>query len=109
MLKHIVMWKMKDDLKGSQKFDIALEIKAALEGLKEKIPEIINIEVGLDGSLGVQECKCQGDAHHNWDICLVSSFESAKALKKYANHPEHLKVTDLVKANVKSRSCVDYM
>lgn len=107
MLKHIVMWKLNKDLTSDQKFEKALEIKQALEALKDSIDEIIEIEVGISGSIG-SCCCCKGDKG-DYDLCLVSSFENQDALEAYAKHPDHMKVVDLVKSCVSKRKAVDYI
>lgn len=107
MLRHVVMWKMNKKFTSDQKFEKALEIKQALEALKDKIDEIIDIEVGISGTIGTS-CCCKGDKGE-YDICLVSSFENTDALDAYAQHPEHLKVVDLVKSCVSKRKAVDYL
>ena len=48
MIKHIVMWKLKDEAEGNSKAENAKIIKNSLEDLKGKINEIVNIEVGID-------------------------------------------------------------
>ena len=47
MVKHIVMFKLKDFAEGANKKENALKIKSSLEGLKSKIKEVKYIEVGL--------------------------------------------------------------
>ena len=44
MIKHIVAWKLKEENKKEN----ALKIKVALEDLKDFIPEIQHIEVGIN-------------------------------------------------------------
>lgn len=106
MLVHVVMWKLKDEFNAQEKFDKAVEIKVTLERLKGIIPDIIDIEVGIDGAIGSQ-CACR--KNNNYDLCLVSSFESADALSAYAEHPEHIKAVELVKSSVQSRTAVDFL
>ena len=48
MIKHIVMWKLKDEAEGNSKDENAKIIKNSLEDLKGKINEIVDIEVGID-------------------------------------------------------------
>ncbi|VGO20766.1 Dabb family protein [Pontiella sulfatireligans] len=94
MIKHIVMWKFKDDAAEADK----LEMKRQLEALKGVTPTLIDIEVGLD-VLGSDQSK---------DIVLYSEFASMEDLTAYATHPAHLKVGELVKTLVCERMCVDY-
>ncbi len=48
MIKHIVMWKLKDEAEGNSKAENAKIIKNSLEDLKGKINEIVHLEVGID-------------------------------------------------------------
>ena len=44
MVKHIVMWKFKEDTAEADK----LEMKQRLEALKGVVPTLVDIEVGMD-------------------------------------------------------------
>lgn len=94
MIKHIVMWKFKDDVTEADK----LELKRQLEALKGVAPTLINIEVGLDVLRSEQ----------SMDVVLYSEFQSMSDLKVYAAHPEHLKVGAFLKDIVSERVAVDY-
>ena len=48
MIKHLVLWKLKESAEGKTRQENALELKAALEGLKGKVREIQALEVGLN-------------------------------------------------------------
>lgn len=98
MVKHIIIWSLKDELSDSEKQERRQLIKAGLESLKGKIEGLEEIKVITDllpSSAG--------------DLMLDSSFTTAAALKAYAVHPEHVKVADTtVRPYVKSRSCADF-
>lgn len=94
MIKHIVMWKFKDEVTKEDK----LKMKHQLESLKCVVPSLIDIEIGMD-VLG-------GDASK--DMVLYSEFASMDDLKAYATHPAHLAVVDFVKPLVAERAVVDY-
>lgn len=98
MIKHLVLWKLKDDADGKPKQKNALELKAALEGLKGKIGEIQALEVGLNFN----------PADTASDLSLYTEFKSREDLDKYQRHPEHLKVVDLVKKVTMERRVSDY-
>jgi len=91
MIKHIVMWKLRD------KAD-AVEIKQKLEALRGKIPGLLHIEVGID-FLGSEQSA---------DIVLIAELESSEALESYQTHPEHQAVVPLVKSCAIARTVVDY-
>ena len=98
MVKHVILWQLKDEYSAQQKEDIKKGIKDGLESLAGKIPGLIDIKVninGLDSS--------------NADLMLDSSFEDEESLKGYAIHPEHVAVADgKVRPYTKSRVCLDY-
>lgn len=98
MVKHVILWQLKDELNGDEKQTVKEGIKAGLEGLAGKIPGMIDIKVvinGLDTSTA--------------DVMLDSSFESAEDLKNYSVHPEHVAVADgKVRPYTKVRSCLDF-
>jgi len=94
MIKHVVMWKFKDDVAEADK----LEMKRKLESLKGVVPSLIDIEIGLD-VVGSDASK---------DMVLYSEFDALDDLKAYAEHPEHLKVVEFVKPLVCERHVVDY-
>ncbi|MBA2860049.1 Dabb family protein [Methanococcus maripaludis] len=98
MIKHIVMWKLKENDKDNDKFENAKLIKNKLESLKGVIPEIKYIEVGIDSK----------KFENNYDVVLVSEFDSFEALDVYQKHPEHLKVGEFVKSVAETRTAVDY-
>ncbi len=91
MIKHIVMWKLKNKEK-------ALVIKEKLEALNGKISGLIKLEVGIDFS------KTQESA----DIVLYSEFESKKALQDYQEHPAHKAIIPIVMEAREEKRMVDY-
>lgn len=96
MVKHIVVWRLADT---ENKTKIANEIKTALETLKDKIDEIIDLEVGINFN----------DSEFASDIVLVSTFESKEALDAYIVHPEHKAVgANYVRPNVSERRVIDF-
>ena len=98
MVRHIILWTLKDEYSPEEKEDIRKGIKEGLEGLKGKIPGLIRIKVNTEGL-----------ASSNADLMLDSAFESEDALKGYSVHPEHVAVADSkVRPHVKIRSCMDY-
>ncbi|MBR5637006.1 MAG: Dabb family protein [Pseudobutyrivibrio sp.] len=98
MVKHIILWTLKDELSAEEKEQVKKEIKEGLEGLAGKIPGMIDIKVNINGL-----------ASSNADLMLDSTFESEEALKGYAVHPEHVAVADgKVRPYTKIRSCLDF-
>ena len=98
MVKHIILWTLKE-MSDSEKASVKQGIKEGLEGLKGKIPGLIDIKVNTEGRL----------ASSTADLMLDSTFENAEALKGYSKHPEHVVVADSkVRPYTASRSCLDF-
>ena len=95
MVKHIILWKLKDEYNT---FDVKKGIKDGLEGLLGKVPGLLEINVQIE--------KLDSS---NVDVMLYSVLESEDALKGYAVHPEHVKVADeKVRPYTESRACIDF-
>jgi hypothetical protein len=98
VIKHIVLWKLKDFAEGADKHQNARKIETMLLGLKERIPQLKEIEVGIN--------VLPSDA--SYDVALYSSFNNEHDLEIYQKHPEHLKVAEFVSAVRENRVVVDY-
>ena len=99
MVKHIILWKLRDDLSNEEKQRVQKDIKAGLEGLAGRIPGLLSIVVNVDGRL----------ESSNADVMLDSTFTDEAALKAYAVHPEHVAVADgKVRPYTCLRTCLDY-
>ena len=98
MVKHVILWKLKEEYSEDEKNEIKKGVKEGLESLLGKIPGLIDIKVNINGL-----------ASSNADLMLDSSFEDEAALKGYAVHPEHVAVADgKVRPYTASRVCLDY-
>lgn len=98
MVKHVILWQLKDELSAEEKEMVKKGIKEGLEGLMGQIPGLVEIKVNIDGL-----------ASSNADLMLDSVFESEEALKNYAVHEKHVKVADeKVRPYTKNRVCLDY-
>ncbi len=98
MVKHIILWNLKDEFSQEEKESIKLGIKEGLEGLQGKIDGLVDIKVNT-----------QGLASSTADLMLDSTFENEEALKFYASHPLHQEVANTkVRPFTKQRSCLDF-
>ena len=98
MVKHIILWKLKEEFSEEEKKQIKAGIKEGLEGLAGQIPGMTEIKVSID-------CLPSSTV----DVMLDSTFESAEALKAYSTHPKHVAVADSkVRPYTAVRSCMDY-
>ncbi len=99
MIRHIVMWKLKDSFEGKIKAQLAQELRSRLETLPRLVPGILQLEVG--DHLGAP-----GDMAG--DVVLVTAFKDRAGLVAYDTHPEHEKVKPFVKERTVERRVVDY-
>ena len=99
MVKHIILWTLKDSLSEEEKIQIKKSIKEGLESLKGVVPGLTDINVQIDGRL----------ASSNADLMLDCTLESEEALKGYAVHPAHVAIANSrVRPFTAIRSCLDY-
>lgn len=98
MIKHIVMWRLKDSAAGAGKEENARRLKEALHALEGVIDELKAVEVGINFN----------PSPAAFDVVLYSEFEDREGLEAYQNHPEHLKIVDFVGEIRSDRAVVDY-
>ncbi|HBS88313.1 MAG: hypothetical protein A2W91_17650 [Bacteroidetes bacterium GWF2_38_335] len=98
MIRHIVMFKLKQEYSAEEKAKYAAEIKEKLVMLPAKIPVIKKYEVGLD--------VLQTD--RSYDIVLIAEFEDIKALDKYTVHPDHQEAVVLIRKHRNEIAVLDY-
>lgn len=95
MVKHIILWKLKEEANTPA---VKQGIKEGLEGLAGKIPGLVEIRVQT-------ECLPSSTV----DVMLDSTFADREALAGYAIHPAHVAVADTkVRPFTQTRSCIDY-
>ena len=98
MVKHVILWQLKDELTAEEKATIKREMKESLEALVGKIPGLVELKIQTEYL-----------ASSNADVMLESTFVDENALKTYASHPAHVKVADnQVRPYTKTRSCMDF-
>lgn len=99
MVKHIILWTLKEELNAGQKEAVKKEIKAELESLVGKVPGLLSVTVNIEGRLDSS----------NADLMLDCTLESEAALKAYAVHPAHVEVANTkVRPYTSVRSCLDF-
>ena len=97
MIRHVVMWKLKDSAEGKTKAENIQWIREHLMALCSVIPQIKRMEIGTDMT----------GSETSMDLMLLTEFESAEDLKIYAVHPEHVKVATYVRAVALTRAVLD--
>lgn len=97
MVKHIVLFKLKESLSAEENHEITERFKEAIEALPSTITFIRKVFVGAN--LNPDE---------KWDICLESEFDTLADVKAYAAHPAHVAAAGLLKEVKADRACCDY-
>lgn len=115
MIKHIVLWRLKDHAMGTSKKENAEKLKSLLEALRDTINEIKHLEVGINAEAAPHTAVAHGIvppatlAHPcAADVALYSEFASWDDLAAYQQHPAHLKVAGFVQEIRLERHVVDY-
>ena len=91
MVKHVVMWELKDK---ETKPQVAAEMKQRLEALVGVVPGLLKAEVSM-GFAGA-------------DVILYTELESREALAVYADHPAHCEVKTNVHSVICARTACDW-
>jgi len=98
MIKHIVMWKLKDHAEGADKAANAIQMKGLLDGCAALVPGILKFETAI----------AQPGLEATYDVVLYSEFASRSALDAYQEHPQHVAVKPFIGAVREARQCMDY-
>mgnify|MGYP000003178504 FL=1 len=96
MLKHIVMWNIKKEVKDVKK--VKREAKEAIEGLYGKVPAIQKITFVTETL-----------PSSNMDVAVIAEVKDEEALKAYATHPLHVEAGEkFIRPFMENRSCIDF-
>ncbi len=96
-MKHIVMFKFRDDVSADVRQAAREAFKKGIEALPATIPFIRSVHVGFNANPA-----------EKWDICLDSSFDSLDDVKAYSVHPAHKAVASELMKHIGERACVDF-
>lgn len=95
MIRHIVLFKLEECEHKQARLQ---EIKSRMEALVELIPEVKEMQVGINVNPA-----------EKWDFSLEAVVADLHDLEVYANHPAHQEIVKTLIAPVKvDRACVDY-
>lgn len=97
MIRHVVMWKFKNEAEGKTKLENMELVRESLYALVAIIPEIKRMEIGFDIT----------GSDMSMDLMLLTEFDSVSDMKTYAEHEEHLKVSKYVRSVIESRVVLD--
>lgn len=98
MLRHVVSWKLVAENEESRARDFAT-ISEALRSLLPFISEIRSLNVGANVAY----------PETNWDVVLIADYDDVAALERYQRHPEHVKVSQIIRPLVAQRATVDFV
>ena len=93
MIKHVVMWKFKEENK-EENMKKARELLLALPCI---ISELKKMEVHFDIM----------HTDMSMDMLLDTEFLTVEDMKTYAVHPEHVKVSGFIRSVIESRVVLD--
>lgn len=95
MVKHVILWKLKDEHNTPE---VKQGIKENLEALLGVVPGLLEIRVHTDPL-----------ATSNADVMLWSILQDEAALAGYAVHPAHVAAADnFVRPFTETRLCMDF-
>ena len=98
MIKHIVLWTLKNRENEQSREETAAAIKQKIEGMRGRIPGLLHIEGGIDFTRSAD----------SWDIALYAELESREALAGYHVHPAHEEFKSFIGPRRSQRSLIDY-
>ena len=95
MVKHIILWKLREDIEKTEIPAVKSAAKAALEGLFGKIDGLCEIRLKTESS--------------NADMMLITVFKDEESLKGYQKSPLHNAAADkYVRPYTAQRLCFDF-
>ena len=98
MIRHVIIWTMKEELSSEEKQDAKYNIKNGLEALVGVVPGLLELHIYIEP-----------EDTSNSDLMMDSIFEDMEALKEYHHHPAHVDVkTTYTDPAVSTRACFDY-
>lgn len=97
MVKHIVLWDLREDLSPEEQREAALGIKTRLEALKDSIEGIVSAQVHTEM---IDTC--------NTRVVLETVFTDEAHLRAYIVHPDHKLAGTYVKSKVVNKRSADF-
>lgn len=97
MVKHIVLFKVKEFPTPEEKRALLKRFRDALMALPPKIPYLISIEAQINEN-----------PEESFDLALTTVFNNFEDLASYAVHPDHVAAASIFKSAAAGRACVDY-
>ena len=98
MIKHVVMWRLKDEAEANNKTRNKEIVIDKLLKLKSEIMELETLEVGRNFNVS--------DAA--FDLVLITTHQDKDALSAYIKHPSHQEAASFIGKVVADRKVVDF-
>lgn len=95
MVKHVVTFKLEGT--REERRAVAGRFAEALRALPAQIPQLLDIEVGLN-------CNPKED----WDLVLTATAATLEDVAVYSAHPAHVEAVKIIAPCKEARACVDY-
>ncbi len=100
MIKHIVIWKLREFSSREEKAKTAQNLRSKLLEMQEAISEIQSVEVGINNDKA---------SSSNYDVILITRFKSWSDLKAYKVHPAHQELIEYLQNIRELRVAIDYL
>lgn len=97
MIKHIVLFSLRDEIEQSYKADRLADLKEQFLALQGEIASLRSIEIGINVN-----------PKEKFDLALVATFDDLAGLAAYASDPRHVAVAKQVGEMLSVRACTDY-
>lgn len=99
MIRHVVMFKFLDSAEGRTKAENVKMTADMLNALQGVVPTLKASEVHIGAEYADKT---------NYDLVLISDFDSFEDLQAYIVHPNHKAVGEFMRPLRESRACVDF-
>ena len=98
MIKHIVMFKLKENAEGGTAEENAAKCSQILMNLPSRIDFIRSMEVGINYKASARAL----------DLVLIAEFDTKEDLESYIIHPAHVAAADFIMKVRNDAYSVDY-
>ena len=98
MFRHVVMWSFKEGNDAAKNAEGAKKVKAALEGLKDLVPEIVEIKAHINEL-----------PYSTKDVMLDIIFADEAGFLAYMDNADHKAVFPVVGEYLTDRVAFDYI
>lgn len=98
MIRHIVLWRFKDQAGGASREENLSRAVSLFEEILPKLTGVLHFSAGVNGPKSEEAS----------DLALLVDFDSWNSLREYQDHPEHLRVVSFLRSVRTERRVVDF-